>query len=123
MNPPKLQMHNPFHAILRYIIVVKQRVSYARDAEEQNAGCGEEEGTEVGSLGGLGDGGVDGEEGCFLDRFNYWLWTERAQALPQLWRPGRRTLLAWNRPSTTRHGGGCLFGWCCRAAFGARVFF
>ena len=61
-------MHDPLDAILRDIVVVKQRVSYARDAEEQNAGCGEEEGAEVGSLGGFGDGGVDGEEGCFLDR-------------------------------------------------------
>lgn len=61
-------MHNPLHAILRHIVVVEERVSYARDAEEQDAGCGEEEGAEVGSLGGLGDGGVDGEEGCFLDR-------------------------------------------------------
>ena len=61
-------MHNPLHAILGNIVVVKERVSYTRDAEEEDAGCGEEEGTEVGSLGGLGDGGVDWEEGCFLDR-------------------------------------------------------
>ncbi len=61
-------MHDPLHDTLRYIVVVEQRVSYARDAEEQDAGCGEEEGAEVGSLGGFGDGGVDGEEGCFLDR-------------------------------------------------------
>lgn len=61
-------MHNPLHAILRYIIVVEQRVSYARDAEEQDAGRGEEEATDVGSLGGLREDGVDGKEGCFLDR-------------------------------------------------------
>ena len=67
MNAPKLQMHNPLYTILRYIIVVEQRVCYARDTEEDNAGCGEEEGTDIGSLRGLGDGGVNGEEGCFLD--------------------------------------------------------
>lgn len=67
-NAPKLQMHHPLDAILRYIVVVEERVRYARDAEEQDAGCGEEEGAEVGSLGGLGDGGVDGDEGRFLDR-------------------------------------------------------
>lgn len=67
-NAPELQMHHPLHAILRHIVVVEQRVSYARDAEEQDARRGEEEGAEVGSLGGLGDGGVDGEEGCILDR-------------------------------------------------------
>lgn len=64
MTIPELQMHHPLHAILRHIVVVEQRVSYARDAEEQDARRGEEEGAEVGSLGGLGDGGVDGEEGC-----------------------------------------------------------
>lgn len=65
MAMPKLQMHHPLDAILRYIVVVEERVRYARDAEEQDAGCGEEEGAEVGSLGGLGDGGVDGDEGRF----------------------------------------------------------
>lgn len=61
-------MHNALNAVLRHIIVVKQRVGYARNTEEQDARCGEEEGTEVGSLGGFGDGGVEGEEGCFLSR-------------------------------------------------------
>ena len=61
-------MHHPLHAVLRHIVVVKERVCYARDAEEEDAGGGEEKGAEVGSLGGLGDGGVEGEEGCFLDR-------------------------------------------------------
>ena len=59
-------MYNPLNPILRHIVVVEQRVGYARDAEEQDAGRGEEESAEVGSLGGLGDGGVDGQEGCFL---------------------------------------------------------
>lgn len=67
LSAPELQMQNPLHAILRHIVVVEERVGYARDAEEEDAGCGEEEGAEVGSLGGLGGGGVDGEEGCFLD--------------------------------------------------------
>ena len=61
-------MHHPLHAVLRHIVVVEERVGYARDADEEDAGGGEEEGAEVGSLGGLGDGGVEGEEGCFLDR-------------------------------------------------------
>ena len=61
-------MHHPLHAVLRHIVVVEERVSDARDAEEEDAGGGEEEGAEVGSLGGLGDGGVEGQEGCFLDR-------------------------------------------------------
>ena len=61
-------MHNPLHAILWHIVVVEERVRYARDAEEQEAACGEEEGAEVGSLGRLGYGGVKGEEGCILDR-------------------------------------------------------
>ena len=66
-NAPKLQMHDPLHAVLRHIVVVKQRVGYARDTEEQDARCGEEEGAEIGSLCGFGDGGVDWEESCFLD--------------------------------------------------------
>lgn len=60
-------MQNPLYAILRHVVVIEEGVGYARDAEEQDAGCGEEEGAEVGSLGGLGGGGVDGDEGCFLD--------------------------------------------------------
>ena len=61
-------MHHPLHAVLRHIIVVEERVGYARDAEEEDTRGGEEEGAEVSSLGGLGDGGVEGQEGCFLDR-------------------------------------------------------
>ena len=54
-------MYDPLHAVLRHIIVVEERVGYAGDAEEEDAGCGEEEGAEIGSLGRLGDGGLDGE--------------------------------------------------------------
>ena len=61
-------MHQPLHAVLRHIVVVKERVGYARDADEEDAGGGEEEGAEVRSLGGFGDSGVEGQEGCFLDR-------------------------------------------------------
>ena len=73
-------MHDPLDAVLRYIVVVEQGVSDARDAAEQNAGCGEEEGAEVGSLGGLGDGGVDGEEGCFLDCLVVIFWVEEMES-------------------------------------------
>lgn len=59
-------MQDPLHAVLRHIVVVEERVGYARDAEEEDAGRGEEEGAEVGSLGGFGDGGVEGEEGRLL---------------------------------------------------------
>ena len=68
IGAPKLQMHDPLHAVLRHIVVVEERVGYARDTEEKDAGGGEEERAEVGSLGGLGDGGVEGQKGCFLDR-------------------------------------------------------
>ena len=61
-------MHHPLHAVLRYIVVVEERVGYARDADEEDAGGGEEKGAEVCSLRGLGDGGVEGQESCFLDR-------------------------------------------------------
>ena len=61
-------MHDTLHAVLRHIVEVKERIGYARDAEEEDARGGEEEGAEVGSLGGLGDRGVEGQEGCFLDR-------------------------------------------------------
>lgn len=59
-------MQDSLHAVLRDIVVVEERVGYARDTEEEDASRGEEEGAEVGSLGRLGDGGVEGEEGCLL---------------------------------------------------------
>lgn len=62
-------MHNPLDAILRHVVVVEERVGDARDAEEEDARRGEEEGAEVGSQGGLGDGGVEGEEGRSLGDF------------------------------------------------------
>ena len=125
LNAPELQMHDPLHAILWYIIVIEERVSYARDAEEQNAGRREEKGAEVGSLGGLGDSGVEGEEGCFLDHFKSLLFlymSGRREYLRWLWRGAREALLALNRPSTVTYDGD-RFHWCRRGAFGARVFF
>ena len=62
-------MQDPLDAVLRDVVVVEERVGYARDAEEQDAGRGEEEGAEVGPLGGLGEGGAEGQEGRFL-----WMW-------------------------------------------------
>lgn len=67
MHIPKLQVQDPLHAVLRDIVVVEERIGDARDAEEEDTGRGEEEGAEVGSLGGLGDGGVEGEERRLLD--------------------------------------------------------
>lgn len=67
MHIPKLQVQDPLHAVLRDIVVVEERIGDARDAEEEDTGRGEEEGAEVGSLGGLGYGGVEGEERRLLD--------------------------------------------------------
>lgn len=121
-NAPELQMHDPLHAILRYIVVVEERVRHARDTEEQDAGCGEEEGAEVGSLGGLGDGGMDGDQGCFLVRLVVDLFGYGWGVLRKFWRSDQDAFLTSNCPSTVRHGYH-LFGWCWRDAFGARVFF
>lgn len=94
MSAPELQIHDPLHAVLRHVVVVEEGVGYARDAEEEDAGRGEEEGAEVGSQGGLGDGGVDGDEGFVLNPYlaNCFLFNGRGEnglTMASAMRPGR----------------------------------
>lgn len=101
---PKLQVQDPLHAVLRDIVVVEERVGYARDAEEEDAGRGEEESAEVGSLGGLGDGGVEGQEGRLLG----WVWFSLVVLVGLLW--GGLTMVLAMKPG-------------CSSGFGSSVIF
>ena len=63
---PELEMYDSINSHLGDVAEVEDPVGGAGDAEEEEACDGEEGGSKVGFLSGLGDGGLEGDEGCIL---------------------------------------------------------